>query len=112
MKFTYQGRVYEFDESKMHTTEAIAIKHHTGMTPKAFYLGLEELDPDSYRCVVLLGLRRAGEPVRFDEIEFDILEFAANMERSASEPVPPTVPATGTHQWPGDSDTSDLSPTT
>lgn len=109
MKFTYQGRKYEFNERKLHTSEAIAVKQHTGMTVRAFYAGLGEVDVDSFRCLVLLGLRRAGEPIKWDDIEFDLFEFAEGLERPDEEAAPPTSP-TGTTQWPEDESISAPSP--
>jgi hypothetical protein len=110
VKFTYQGRVYEYQEDKLPLADAIALKHHTGMTPKAFYEGLGEMDPDSLRSMVFFALRHAGESPKWDSVDFDIFELAESMDRPAEEVPPPG--ATGATQWPGDTTTSDLSPTT
>lgn len=108
MKFTYQGRVYEYEQDRLPLTEAVLIKKLTGMGVRAFMDGMKEFDPDAFKILVFLALRRAGEVPVWDSIDFDVFDFMASFE-GAPEEVPPGS-ATGTTQWPDDEPTSDLSP--
>lgn len=108
MKFTYQGRVYEHEQGKLPLADAVIVKKHTGMGVRSYMDGLMDGDPDALKGMVFLALLHNGEKPKWDDVDFDVLEFLASWEGEPEE-VPPG-PAAGTTQWPEDEPTSDPSP--
>ncbi|MEU8717479.1 hypothetical protein [Streptomyces sp. NPDC048663] len=122
-KLTVEGTVYEFDPSRMLLAEAREIKTYTKMTIPAWSMGIDEMDPDSMQSLIYLAKKRAGESLRYSDL--DTLDFAdielEPMDDEAEDGEPeaagqaadPTPPGeTGTTPTPATSDTSDPSPTT
>lgn len=123
-KLTVQGDVYEFDPGRMLLAEAREIKTYTGMTIPKWSVGIDEMDPDSMQSLIYLAKKRAGETLRysdldhldFADIKLELMEDDEEAEEepeAAQQPVDPTPPGeTGTTPTPGTTDTSDPSPTT
>ncbi|RPE44165.1 hypothetical protein EDD90_7395 [Streptomyces sp. Ag109_O5-1] len=123
-KLTVENVVYEFDGDHLLLAEAREIKTYTGMTLPKWSRGIDEMDPDAIQSLIYLAKKRAGETLRYSDL--DSLDFAdidlepmkdeeeAEGEPKASqEAVDPTPPGeTGTTPTPGTTDTSDPSPTT
>ncbi|MFD1656999.1 hypothetical protein ACFSL4_01795 [Streptomyces caeni] len=74
IKVTVGDQIYEFDDGRLLVAEAREIKTLCGLTPPRMYGGLEEGDPDSVAAIVFLAKKRAGEPVRWSDL--DQLDFA------------------------------------
>lgn len=108
MKFSYEGRVYEYQQDKMPLADAVAIKAHTGMGVRSYMDGIKDFDPDAFTAMVFLALRRAGEVPRWEDIDFDVMELMESFEGDAE--APPPGPAAGKTQWPEDEPTSVPSP--
>lgn len=92
MKLIVNGKAYYYDESRLLNTEAIALQKATGMSVKGLGDALKEADPVALTAVVWLAMRRAGENVRFDDLEFDLGSIEIE-EEPAPEPARPTQAA-------------------
>lgn len=88
MRVTVGESVYEYDETKLLNTEAIALQKATGLKPPQFAEGLKEGDAIALSGLVWLILRRAGETVKFDDLEFDL----ASIDVEAVEEEKPANP--------------------
>lgn len=108
MKFKLDGRVIEFDETKMLVREARELKHYTGLGLRAFGNALKDGDPDAIVGMLYLAKRRAGMPCQwgdFDDLDIATLDMVtenpeqvaaaeAEAEQAAREAADPTVLAT------------------
>lgn len=83
--FTVGGTEYEFDQNKLALVEAIAVKKAAGLTVKAFQEGLTEMDPESLQAMVWLAKKRAGEAVRLQDVDFDVVDLCQTMRYEAPE---------------------------
>src|SRR5947199_5118912 len=92
--FTIDGTEYEFDQNKLALSESIAVKKVTGLTVKTFQEGLGEMDPEALQAMVWLAKRRAGEAVRLQDIEFDVVAFSKSL-RNEDAPGEQTDPLSG-----------------
>ncbi|MEW2250391.1 hypothetical protein AB0907_23990 [Streptomyces sp. NPDC006975] len=122
IRVTVQGTVYDFDENHLLIAEAREMKTLTGLTPPKWGIGVEEGDPDAVAALVYMAKKRAGETLRFSDL--DSLDFAdINLEvldepqaetgeaTAAAGPTDPP-PNSGTTQMDGTGGTSVPSPTT
>ncbi|MCX3064203.1 hypothetical protein [Streptomyces beihaiensis] len=133
IKLTVEGIDYEFDDQRMLVSEAREIKTLTGLTVPKLFAGVEEGDGDAIAALVFLAKKRAGEALRFSELDSlnlaDVdLEVApdhdeavaqaaqdaqhaagAPAQQVAADPMPPS--ASGTTPTDGTGDTSLPSPT-
>ncbi|MEU2340067.1 hypothetical protein ABZ608_42180 [Streptomyces sp. NPDC013172] len=122
-KLTVAGDVYEFDGDRMLLAEAREIKKFTGMTIPKWSMGIDEMDPDAIQSLIYLAKKRAGESLRYSDL--DSLDFAdielepmddeeageePEAEQQAVDPTP--LGESGTTPMPGTTDTSAPSPTT
>lgn len=130
LHFTVNGTEYEYDQDKLPLTEAIAVKKATGLTVNAYMRGLTGMDPEALQAMVWLAKQRAGEAVRFVDIEFDVLALIESLREldpaiKGDEAADPTTPSestskpakkargrTGTSPPSGEPTTSASSPTT
>jgi hypothetical protein len=125
LKLTVEGVVYEFDGDHLLLAEARELKTYTGMTLPKWSAGVDEMDPDAIQALIYLAKKRAGETLRFSDL--DSLDFAdielepMDDEEEATEGEPgtpqqqvgPTPPGdSGTTQTPGTTSISPPSPTT
>lgn len=119
--FTVAGTEYEFDQNKLALTEAIAVKKTTGLTVKSFQEGLQEMDPEALQAMVWLARKRAGEAIRLQDVDFDVVALCATLryvEPPGAETDPPSGQPTQTGSdngmTPSDAvtSTSEPSPTT
>jgi hypothetical protein len=53
--------------------EAIEIEQLTGEKPQAWLRALSELDATAWTALVMVLRRRAGQAVRFNDVDFDLL---------------------------------------
>ena len=124
-KVTVQGVEYEFDGDRLLLAEAREIKTFTGMSVAKWSRGIDEYDVDAIQVLIYLAKKRAGETLRFSDLDgVDFAEISLESmddEEEAAEgeaelpqqQVDPTTPGdTGTTQTPGTTDTSVASPTT
>lgn len=123
LQFRLNDTEYEFDQDKLPLSEAINVKLATGYGVQAFMHGITEMDPIALRAMVWLAKQRAGEAVRIQDIEFDVLDFCGSLNElrpgEESEAVDPTTPEpnstgsdTGTTPPNDEPDTSPPSPST
>ena len=66
---------YAYDDASMTVAEARLIKKHSGFGLKSWAMGLQDMDPDALVGLVFLAKRRAGEAVRWQDL--DNLDIAA-----------------------------------
>lgn len=122
IKLTVEGTVYEFDGDRLLLAEARELKSYTKMTPPKWSAGIDEGDPDATQFLIYLAKKRAGETLRFSDL--DTLDYADielenvdpepdENEAGAASTADPTPPSdTGTTPTPDTSSTSEPSPTT
>ncbi|MET7479533.1 hypothetical protein ABZT17_34940 [Streptomyces sp. NPDC005648] len=131
VKLTVEGTEYEFDGSRLLVAEARELKTYTGFTPPKWLAAIDESDPDGLAFLIYLAKKRAGEQLRYSDLDsldyadFD-LEFVDPDEAqdgtgeqtgdgAASEVVPadptPESGQSGTIPSPATGATSDPSPT-
>ncbi|WP_435643876.1 hypothetical protein ACR9VJ_26475 [Streptomyces sp. H49] len=124
IKLTVQGTVYEFDGDHLLLAEAREIKTHAKMSVPKWMAGIDEGDPDALQALIYLAKKRAGESLRFSDL--DTLDYAdidlepvddeteeKEEQGAAQAPVDPTPSGdTGMTQTPGSTGTSAPSPTT
>lgn len=79
----YQGRIWEFDDTKLSMPEARLQKRISGgMTPVAAERARQELDPDALSAALAIARKRAGLPleeaivVADDDEEIDVIKVA------------------------------------
>lgn len=90
IKFGVGGTNYEYDDSTMTVAEARIIKKHTNMGLRSWAIGLQDMDPDALVGLVFIAKRRAGEAIRWQDL--DDLDIAA-IELVAEEAVDAAPPA-------------------
>lgn len=95
IRFTVEGTKYELDIMRLMNTEAILIKKMTGLTIQGMYEGMDKGDPEALTALVWLAKKRAGEPVKFQELEFDTFEVAQSLEADEPEEDPDLSPLDG-----------------
>lgn len=128
IKVTVEGSEYEWDTERLLVAEARELKVHTGFTPPRWLMALDEGDPDAIAGLIYLARKRAGETLRFSDLDtldyhdFDYQpledpeadEQPGDSEGGAGEQPDPT-PASGgsgpTTPTPDTSPTSEPSPT-
>lgn len=119
-KITVEGSVYEFDGDRMLLAEAREIKVFTKMTVPVWSRGIDEMDPDAIQSLIYLAKKRAGETLRYSDLDtLDLADITlepmeeeaeGEPEASAVDPTPPGD--SGTTPTPATTDTSVPSPTT
>lgn len=124
IKLTVEGIVYEVDDGRMLIAEARELKKLTGLSVPKFWEGVNEVDADAVAGLVFLAKRRAGETLRFSDLDsLDIAdvrlepvedeEDAEQGGQQAAAPADPTPPSdSGTTPTDGTGATSAPSPTT
>lgn len=124
IRVTVEGVAYDFDGDHVLLAEARELKTYTKLTLPRWNQGLDEMDPDAVQFLIFLAKKRAGESLRYSDL--DTLDFAdidlelvepepdepenAGEAAAATDPTPP--PDTGTTPTAATSPTSDASPTT
>lgn len=126
IKLTVEGVVYEYDGDRLLLAEARELKAYTGFTPGKWGVGIDEGDPDALAFLIYLSKKRAGETLRFSDldtlnyadIEMESIDPVADESADAGTPEaaaaadPPEPSSTGTTPTPDTGNTSDPSPTT
>lgn len=125
LKLTVEGVVYEFDGDHLLLAEAREIKNHTGMSVPKWSAGIDEGDVDAIQALIYLAKKRAGETLRWSDLEtldyadIDLEpmdeeeEVAEGEPEAAQQPVDPTPPGdSGMTQTPATTAISPDSPTT
>lgn len=92
--FTVAGTEYEFDQNKLALIEAIAIKKAIGLTVKSFQEGLQEMDPEALQAMVWLARKRAGEAIRLQDVDFDVVALCSTL-RYVDDPGVESDPPSG-----------------
>lgn len=118
IKFGLGDSQYEYDDTSMTVAELRIIKKHAGMGLRSWALGLQDMDPDALVGLVFLAKRRAGEAVRWQDLDnLDIAKIALVAEEDDADADPP-APATrrsstnGRTRKGSSSSTSSASPST
>lgn len=66
---------YEWDNSRLMASEAMSIKTYTGKTVKEWNEGIAAFDTEALLALVWLARTRAGETVKFRDVDFDLASF-------------------------------------
>lgn len=85
MQIVVDGQTYEFDTATLKVGEMRALKKASGMKIRDFTEGLSDSDPDALTGLVWLAKRRAGEHIKFDDLDFELSDFEVVSE---DEPEP------------------------
>lgn len=88
IRITVGGASYEYDETRLMNTEAIALQKATGLRPPEFAEGLENGDAIALSGLVWLIMRRAGQDIKFSDLEFDLaaIEMESDEEEAPARP--------------------------
>ena len=89
MKIKVDGKVYEYDRTRLLYSEFAFVQKKTGLKLLAWQAALDEWDAEALAGLVYILRRRAGEPVEWDGLEFDLasLEIVPD-EDEVAEPAP------------------------
>ncbi|WDO09960.1 hypothetical protein ME763_32235 [Streptomyces murinus] len=131
IKLTVEGAEYEWDSDRLLVAEARELKTHTGLTPPKWMMALDEQDPDAIVGLIYLAKKRAGENLRWSDLDtLDYADFTMEAVDPEAEDDPadgqsgdqpeaqagvdptPVSGETGTIPTSGTSPTSEPSPTT
>lgn len=91
IKVTVDGTEYEFDRDRLMLKEALAIKSYTNLTVTEWQKGLQEFDPMAVAALVWLLKKRAGEDVRFSDVDCNLASFAAIDDEAEADPTAATA---------------------
>lgn len=69
IRFELGGTRYEYDDTMMTVKEARVIKEHTKMGLRSWALGLQDMDVDALVGLVFIAKRRAGEAIRWQDLD-------------------------------------------
>lgn len=69
MRLKIGDDTYDLSWNTLLIAEAKFVKKHTGMTVPEFSQGFEALDPDALQAGIYLAKKRAGEIVRYEDLE-------------------------------------------
>lgn len=78
MKFKHDGRMYEFDENVLTVGEAKVLYKLTGLGMVELGDAMEKGNPFAFAGIIYLAKKRAGEVLRFedlDDVNFSDIEF-------------------------------------
>lgn len=90
IKFGLGDSSYEYDDTTMTVAEARIIKKHTEMGLRSWAMGLQDMDPDALVGLVFLAKRRAGEAVRWQDLDnLDIAAITLVAEEDVVDADPP-----------------------
>jgi len=88
IKFKLDGETYEYDDTSLSVKEARIIKKNAGMGLVSWARGLADGDPDALVAMVWLAKTRAGEAIRWQDL--DDLDLAS-LELGDSDVDPPVL---------------------
>ncbi|MFF9310079.1 hypothetical protein ACF1BS_04125 [Streptomyces sp. NPDC014748] len=88
IKLKVEGTVYEWDTERLLVAEARELKLHTGFTPPRWLAAVDESDPDALAGLIYLAKKRAGETLRFSDLDgLDYADFDLEaVDPDAEEP--------------------------
>lgn len=86
MQFTANGKRYDYDTNKLSVEEAVEIEERLGFGVQSFMTGLAEMRGKSLKMLVYLAMRREGESVAWDAVEFDVMELAESINSNRADP--------------------------
>ncbi|MEV7684465.1 hypothetical protein [Streptomyces bungoensis] len=125
IKLTVEGTAYEWDSERLLVAEARELKLHTGFTPPRWLAALDEQDPDALAALIYMAKKRAGETLRFSDLdgldyadfEMEAVEEPEDDDEQAevpadADPTPASGASGPTTSTPDTSATSEPSPTT
>ena len=87
IKFRMGGESYEYDDTTLTVKEARIIKKNAGFGLVTWAKGLSEGDPDALVAMVWIAKTRAGEAVRWQDL--DDMDLASLDIIGGDEDVPP-----------------------
>ncbi|MFF9097561.1 hypothetical protein ACF1AX_31120 [Streptomyces sp. NPDC014802] len=86
IKLTVEGTEYEWDSDRLLVAEARELKVHTGLTPPRWLAAIDEGDPDALAGLIYLAKKRAGENLRFSDLDtLDYHDVDLEVEDPADE---------------------------
>ena len=87
IRFTLNGEKFEFDDNRLSNLEAMQVKKVTvdHWQPSEMFEAFRTGDVEACTVVAWLARRRAGEDVKFSEVEFDLVEFWDSIESDNAE---------------------------
>lgn len=86
------GTEYEFDQDRLPLAEAIAVKTAAGLGITDFLVGIRNMDPVALKAMVWLVRKRAGEAVRFADVEFEVFRFCESLRQTDTQEDEDAVP--------------------
>lgn len=86
MKIRIEDQFYDFDQNRLMLSEAMAVKTYTGLTIPDWQKALEAFDPQAVAALVWILKKRAGEEVRFSELDFNLADFEVETDEDEPDP--------------------------
>lgn len=90
MKVRIEDSFYDFDQSRLMLKEAMAVKTYTGLSLQDWMKSLEDFDPPAVAALVWILRTRAGEEVRYSEIDFNLADFEIIPDEGDADAADPT----------------------
>lgn len=86
MRFTVEGREYDFDADKLSVGEARLVKQHTGNGVRSWLNGINDYEPDAWLALILIAKKRNGEAVTWNDLQdIDFLEVCNSHQAAVAE---------------------------
>jgi hypothetical protein len=92
--FKVDGTEYQFDETRLLSVEAVAVKKYTGLAILDFFQGCMSGDGEALTALVFLAKKRAGEDVTWQGLldTLDVMALLMSLIAEADEPDEEPVP--------------------
>lgn len=93
-RLTFGEEVHEFSRSHWMLSEARDVKKWTGLTPPQMWASIAEDDPEALTALLCVLRRRAGQDVRFSDVEANFGAMRAeplNLPDEEDEADPPSA---------------------
>jgi hypothetical protein len=86
--FKVDGTEYQFDETRLLSVEAVAVKKYTGLAILDFFQGCMSGDGEALTALVFLAKKRAGEDVTWQGLldTLDVMALLMSLIAEADEP--------------------------
>lgn len=86
MRFTVEGREYDFDADKLSVGEARLVKQHTDSGVRSWLNGINDYEPDAWLALILIAKKRNGEAVTWNDLQdIDFLEVCNSHQAAVAE---------------------------
>lgn len=75
MRFSWEGREYLWDFSRITVSQAIVITNHTGQGLTSWQTACEQMDPKSLQALLWAVKAQNGEKCEIGSLDFPMMQF-------------------------------------